>query len=181
MPSNAVRWLPFCGPRKIGPRGMTLQNDTFAARNGATPGVPWRRTEFFGSGDTVVRFEPVVGHGVASVNSLRICRSSTSVGVRRLRPQQLCPRRATSTIVPHHRHRNLTAKGGPGSQVLDLQKDALIAAGVPERNIYSDTASGKKDDRPGLDACVLRRCARAIPSLSGSSIVSVAIQRRPWP
>jgi DNA invertase Pin-like site-specific DNA recombinase len=41
-----------------------------------------------------------------------------------------------------------------GSQVLDLQKDALTAAGVPERNIYSDTASGKKDDRPGLDACL---------------------------
>jgi DNA invertase Pin-like site-specific DNA recombinase len=41
-----------------------------------------------------------------------------------------------------------------GSQVLDLQKDALIAAGVPERNIYSDTASAKKDDRPGLDACL---------------------------
>jgi DNA invertase Pin-like site-specific DNA recombinase len=41
-----------------------------------------------------------------------------------------------------------------GSQVLDLQKDALIGAGVPERNIYSDTAIGKKDDRPGLDACL---------------------------
>jgi DNA invertase Pin-like site-specific DNA recombinase len=41
-----------------------------------------------------------------------------------------------------------------GSQVLDLQKDALIATGVQECNIYSDTASGKKDDRPGLDACL---------------------------
>jgi DNA invertase Pin-like site-specific DNA recombinase len=41
-----------------------------------------------------------------------------------------------------------------GSQVLDLQHDALIAAGVVERNIYSDTASGKKDERPGLDACL---------------------------
>src|SRR5436853_2556730 len=41
-----------------------------------------------------------------------------------------------------------------GSQVLDLQRDALIAAGVAERNLYSDTASGKKDDRPGLDACL---------------------------
>ena len=30
--------------------------------------------------------------------------------------------------------------------------DALIAAGVAARSIYSDTASGKKDDRPGLDA-----------------------------
>ena len=41
-----------------------------------------------------------------------------------------------------------------GSQVLDLQRDALVGAGVPERNIYSDTASGKRDDRPGLDACL---------------------------
>src|SRR5450755_3828817 len=39
-----------------------------------------------------------------------------------------------------------------GSQVLDLQRDALIAAGVAERHLYSDTASGKKDDRPGLAA-----------------------------
>jgi DNA invertase Pin-like site-specific DNA recombinase len=41
-----------------------------------------------------------------------------------------------------------------GSQVLDLQRDALVAAGVPDRNLYSDTASGKLDDRPGLDACL---------------------------
>lgn len=41
-----------------------------------------------------------------------------------------------------------------GSQTLDLQQDALEAAGVPERNLYSDTASGKRDDRPGLDACL---------------------------
>jgi DNA invertase Pin-like site-specific DNA recombinase len=46
-----------------------------------------------------------------------------------------------------------------GSQVLDLQRDALLAAGVLERHLYSDTASGKKDDRPGLAACLqaLRR------------------------
>ena len=41
-----------------------------------------------------------------------------------------------------------------GSQTLDLQQDALDAAGVPERNLYSDTASGKRDDRPGLEACL---------------------------
>jgi DNA invertase Pin-like site-specific DNA recombinase len=41
-----------------------------------------------------------------------------------------------------------------GSQVLDLQRDALLAAGVSERHLYSDTASGKKDDRPGLTACL---------------------------
>src|SRR5271157_5999461 len=41
-----------------------------------------------------------------------------------------------------------------GSQVLDLQQDALMAAGVAERNLYGDTASGKRDVRPGLDACL---------------------------
>ena len=41
-----------------------------------------------------------------------------------------------------------------GSQSLDLQKDALTATGVGEDQIYSDQASGKKDDRPGLEACL---------------------------
>lgn len=35
-------------------------------------------------------------------------------------------------------------------QVLDLQRDALVAAGVDEANLYHDFASGKRDDRPGL-------------------------------
>ena len=39
-----------------------------------------------------------------------------------------------------------------GSQVLDLQKDALVAAGVIPDQIYEDHASGKVDDRPGLVA-----------------------------
>jgi len=41
-----------------------------------------------------------------------------------------------------------------GSQVLDLLRDALTAAGVKERHLYGDTASGKQDDRPGLVACL---------------------------
>jgi len=41
-----------------------------------------------------------------------------------------------------------------GSQVFDLQKDSLIAAGVHTDNIYQDYASGKKDDRPGLESCL---------------------------
>ena len=41
-----------------------------------------------------------------------------------------------------------------GSQPLDLQRDALIAAGVDARQIYSDRASGKNDERPGLEACL---------------------------
>jgi DNA invertase Pin-like site-specific DNA recombinase len=41
-----------------------------------------------------------------------------------------------------------------GSQVLDLQRDALLAAGVKPSRLYQDHASGKKDDRPGLEACL---------------------------
>ena len=41
-----------------------------------------------------------------------------------------------------------------GSQALDLQRDALTAAGVKARHLYQDEASGKRDDRPGLDACL---------------------------
>lgn len=41
-----------------------------------------------------------------------------------------------------------------GSQVLDLQIDALRASGVRDADIYHDQASGKKDDRPGLTACL---------------------------
>lgn len=41
-----------------------------------------------------------------------------------------------------------------GSQVLDLQKDALLASGVLEERIYEDLCSGRKNDRPGLNACI---------------------------
>jgi DNA invertase Pin-like site-specific DNA recombinase len=41
-----------------------------------------------------------------------------------------------------------------GSQTTALQLDALIKEGVIEKNIYSDTASGKRDARPGLTACL---------------------------
>lgn len=41
-----------------------------------------------------------------------------------------------------------------GSQVHDLQRDALVQAGVHGDNIYEDSASGRKDDRPGLAACL---------------------------
>lgn len=41
-----------------------------------------------------------------------------------------------------------------GSQVLDLQRDALLDAGVNEGRIYEDLASGRKDDRPGLRECL---------------------------
>ena len=41
-----------------------------------------------------------------------------------------------------------------GSQLLDLQMDALLEAGVAENRIYSDRVSGKTAQRPGLDACL---------------------------
>jgi DNA invertase Pin-like site-specific DNA recombinase len=41
-----------------------------------------------------------------------------------------------------------------GSQVLDLQRDALVEAGVEASRIYEDLASGRKDDRPGLTTCL---------------------------
>jgi len=41
-----------------------------------------------------------------------------------------------------------------GSQVLDLQRDALFAAGTEPERLYEDHASGKRDDRPGLEACL---------------------------
>ena len=41
-----------------------------------------------------------------------------------------------------------------GSQTTDLQSDALLAAGIRHEHIYQDHASGKKDDRPGLQNCL---------------------------
>jgi DNA invertase Pin-like site-specific DNA recombinase len=41
-----------------------------------------------------------------------------------------------------------------GSQVFDLQRDALIVAAVEPANLYEDRASGKRDDRPGLESCL---------------------------
>ena len=41
-----------------------------------------------------------------------------------------------------------------GSQVLDLQRDALLAAGINTEHIYEDMASGSLDARPGLTACL---------------------------
>jgi Resolvase, N terminal domain len=35
-------------------------------------------------------------------------------------------------------------------QVMDLQRDALLAAGVDERHLFEDHASGSQGDRAGL-------------------------------
>ncbi len=41
-----------------------------------------------------------------------------------------------------------------GSQVLDMQRDALLAAGIGAEHIYQDLASGSLDARPGLINCL---------------------------
>ena len=41
-----------------------------------------------------------------------------------------------------------------GSQSTDLQRDALISAGVRPDHLYEDQASGRRDERPGLMACL---------------------------
>jgi hypothetical protein len=41
-----------------------------------------------------------------------------------------------------------------GSQTTDLQRDALLAAGTDAESLYEDKASGKKEERPQLAACL---------------------------
>jgi len=41
-----------------------------------------------------------------------------------------------------------------GSQVLHLQIDALLAAGIDKECIYQDQSSGKQDNRSGLESCL---------------------------
>ena len=69
---------------------------------------------------------------------------------KRRRPKNECLRDSS----PTHLLGYMRVSKADGSQVLDLQRDALLTAGVNERHLYSDTASGKQDDRPGLAACL---------------------------
>jgi hypothetical protein len=41
-----------------------------------------------------------------------------------------------------------------GTPTLEPQRDAMLAAGVDPARIYEDLASGRRDDRPGLAACL---------------------------
>src|SRR3954468_14117058 len=41
-----------------------------------------------------------------------------------------------------------------GTQTLEPQRDAMLAAGVDPTRIYEDLASGRHDARPGLTACL---------------------------
>jgi DNA invertase Pin-like site-specific DNA recombinase len=65
-------------------------------------------------------------------------------------------------------------------QGLDLQRDALLAAGVDERQLFEDRASGSRDDRAGLGKALafiragdclvvwkLDRLGRSLPHLLG--------------
>ena len=110
-------------------------------------------------------------------------------------PQKARNRHVTQTIVCGTRHlavdRLYAGIEGRWLAVIDLQRDALLSAGVTERHLYSDTASGKHDDRPGLAAC-LQALGRATRSSSGSLIAWAAVcdilstpftidQSRHWP
>jgi len=44
----------------------------------------------------------------------------------------------------------MRVSSGSDRQTTDLQRDALLAAGVDQRHLFEDHASGAKDDRPGL-------------------------------
>src|SRR5689334_17895892 len=39
-------------------------------------------------------------------------------------------------------------------QTTDLQRDALLSAGVDDRHLFTDRASGARDDRSGLNRCL---------------------------
>ena len=65
-----------------------------------------------------------------------------------------------------------------GSQTLDLQRDALLAAGVESGHLYEDQASGKRDKRPGLEVCL--KALRQDDTLVASSVPCRAL-RRSWP
>ncbi len=39
-------------------------------------------------------------------------------------------------------------------QTTALQRDALVAAGIDDRHLFEDKASGARDDRPGLKRCL---------------------------
>jgi DNA invertase Pin-like site-specific DNA recombinase len=61
--------------------------------------------------------------------------------------------------------------------VLDLRRDTLLAAGLAAGHIYSDTASGSKDERLGLASCLqsLREgtCGSSIGSGATSNLVDI--------
>jgi hypothetical protein len=70
-----------------------------------------------------------------------------------------------------------------GSQVHDLQRDALIGAGVDPGHIYEDSASGRRDDRPGrtlprYSSDGARRTASASPCNSATFVAQAVRSSR---
>jgi DNA invertase Pin-like site-specific DNA recombinase len=78
-------------------------------------------------------------------------------------------------------------------QVLDLQRDALLAAGVDERHLFEDHASGSRGDRAGLATALafirpgdclvvwkLDRLGRSLPHLLVGNLGAVD-QKHPGP
>jgi hypothetical protein len=59
-------------------------------------------------------------------------------------------------------------------QSTDLQRDALLAAGVDPRHLFEDRASGAKDDRAGLARGRLSSFEPAMCWWCGNSTGSVA-------
>jgi DNA invertase Pin-like site-specific DNA recombinase len=51
----------------------------------------------------------------------------------------------------------MRVSSGSDRQTTDLQRDALMAAGVDSRHLFEDHASGTKDDRFGLSGLVHRK------------------------
>ena len=74
---------------------------------------------------------------------------------------------------------NVRVSKADGSQVTDLlQRDALRAAGVEPRHVYEDTTSGKRDDRPGLAACL--KAVREGDTLVVWKLDRLGRDLRPW-
>ncbi len=80
------------------------------------------------------------------------------------------------------------ARVSTSDQNLDLQRDALLAAGCDESKIFTDRLSGSKDDRPGLaqaleyvrtgDTLVVWRLDRLGRSLSHLIKVTTGLEHR---
>ena len=57
---------------------------------------------------------------------------------------------------------NMRVSKADGSQTTDLQRDALLTAGVEPARIYKDHNSGKCDNCPGLAACLKGLCGEGL-------------------
>ena len=57
-------------------------------------------------------------------------------------------------------------------QNTNMQRDALLAAGIDARHLFEDHASGAKDDRPGLAKALEFESPRFLRRLFGLSKVS---------